>query len=110
MVLWKSQAMFRLALYTVASNAQGPIAFNRRSTPNSKERFLAFASLDKDKRSNRYLHFDTDSFDIKVDNCCTYFLSPELSDFIGAVANVKGKYIRSFSGKDTPVLHKGTIK
>jgi hypothetical protein len=50
----------------------------------------------------------TDSFDIKIDNCCTYSSTPELGDFIGPVLRVKGKYIRSFSGKDTPI--KGTIK
>jgi hypothetical protein len=109
-VPWRSRAMFKLALLTVASNTQGRIASKQRPTPHRKERFPAFTSLDKVDCSDRYLQFDTDSFDIKVDNCCTYSLTPDLADFIGPIPKVKGKYIRSFSGKDTPVLHKGTIK
>jgi hypothetical protein len=107
---WRSRSVLKIALLTWASNTQGRIAFKQRPTPNKRERFPAFSSLDKDKAGDSYLRFDTNSFDIKIDSCCTYSLTSDLGDFIGPVERVKGKYIQSFSGKDTPVMHKGTIK
>jgi len=53
--------------------------------------------------------FDTDSFKIKVDNCCSSSFTNNLDDVVGTPVPVKAK-VKGFGGSATPVTHRVTIR
>lgn len=76
--------------------------------PEGDETFLAFATAKT--RFKKEMYFDTDSFPIKVDNCCTTSISPSLEDFIPETLQpVHTKCIAGISGIRIPITQKGTL-
>jgi GAG-pre-integrase domain len=56
------------------------------------------------------MRFDTDSFRINIDNCCTSSITPNIGDFIGPIKKVSNKSAQGFNGDKSPVMHRGTVK
>lgn len=54
--------------------------------------------------------FDTDSFPIKIDNCCTRTMTPHRRDFVkGSITPVHNKFVSGYGGSLTKITHKGTV-
>jgi hypothetical protein len=57
------------------------------------------------------VQFDTDSFPVKIDNCCTQTMSGFKNDFIlASMIPVHGKHVVGFAHTKTVISHKGTVK
>jgi hypothetical protein len=55
--------------------------------------------------------FDTDSYPIKIDNCCSRTISHVKSDFIANTLNpVQNVWVKGFGNTRTKITHKGTIR
>jgi hypothetical protein len=61
------------------------------------------------KRQARRLFFDTDSFPILVDNCCSKSITNNIKDFIDPPKNTLTK-IKGYNGLSTKPLQIGTVK
>jgi GAG-pre-integrase domain len=107
-VPWKRGVMKRISLLAFASNTIGSALMRKRHLRGSIHGFHAFITNTKAK--SKRMAFDTDSFPIKIDNCCTCCISPNMGDFIGPVQVVTDKAVQSFNGQVTPVRHMGTIR
>jgi hypothetical protein len=70
---------------------------------------FAFTTTSKPP-SSKIMRFDTDSFRINIDNCCTTTITPNIGDFVGPVMEVKNKSVQGFNGQTSPVMHKGTVR
>jgi GAG-pre-integrase domain len=70
---------------------------------------IAFQSTEENEPIVRKYRFDTDSYPIRVDNCCTCCISPSLSDFVGPVVKVRKRSVKGFSGHTSVVQHRGTV-
>jgi hypothetical protein len=56
------------------------------------------------------IRFDTDSYPIKVDNCCTQTISGYKEDFIPhTLRPIHNKQVRGFGDTITKITHQGTI-
>jgi hypothetical protein len=56
------------------------------------------------------VRFDTDSFPVKIDNCCTQTMSGFKADFIPeTLVAIQGKHVIGFANTKTMITHKGTI-
>ena len=53
--------------------------------------------------------YDSDSFKIRVDNCCSYSMTNDLKDVIGKPVPIRA-HVRGYGGAITPVTHRVTIK
>jgi hypothetical protein len=53
--------------------------------------------------------YDSDSFKIKVDNCCSASFTNDLKDVVGEPVPIKAN-VKGFGGSYTPVTHRVTIK
>jgi hypothetical protein len=75
---------------------------------------IAYTTKVKDIENElgRATRFDTDSFPILIDNCCSRSLSHHKGDFIpGTIHDINQRVtIRGFGDTSTPILHCGTIK
>jgi Reverse transcriptase (RNA-dependent DNA polymerase)/GAG-pre-integrase domain len=67
-------------------------------------------AYDTQSKGNDINMFDTDSVPIKVDNCCTRTMSPYITDFVGVMTPVSGKYVQGISGTSSAILNQGTIR
>jgi Reverse transcriptase (RNA-dependent DNA polymerase)/GAG-pre-integrase domain len=55
--------------------------------------------------------FDTDSFEVKIDNCCSKTLSGHKSDFVkGTLHPVNNMAVEGYSGSLDAITHKGTVR
>jgi hypothetical protein len=101
--------MRKIALLTFASNVNGTTYMrNRHAAPNPRHQF-AYATTSK--QTDKFMRFDTDSFRINIDNCCTTTITPNIDDFVEPVVKVRNRSVQSFNGQTSPaVLHKGTIR
>jgi hypothetical protein len=60
------------------------------------------------RKSN--MSFDTDSFAIKIDNCCTRSMSFCKRDFlVGSMKPVRNLTVKGYGGSSTSITHQGTI-
>ena len=59
------------------------------------------------KEKVKYVHFDSDSFKIAVDNCCTRCLTNNLQDFIGKPTPITSPVVGI--GGTTRLAYKGTV-
>ena len=85
-----------------------------RHVPVRKKRllgpFVAMLSLQAASSSrDETLHFDTDSFPIKVDNCSSCSMTHEMKDFVDLPRPVRG-VVRGLGGNTVQATHVGTIK
>jgi hypothetical protein len=108
-VPWKRGVMKKISLLAFASNTIGSASMRKRRPQGTIHSLHAFVTNAKNSKS-KSMCFDTDSFPIKVDNCCTCRISPHIGDFIGPVQVVKDRAVQSFNGQVTPVKHKGMIR
>ena len=53
--------------------------------------------------------YDSDSFKIRIDNCCTASITNSLKDVVGHPVPIRA-YVKGFGGNPTPVTHKVTIR
>jgi hypothetical protein len=106
---WKKGAMKKISLLAFATNTIGAAKMRTHFQKGQVHGVFAFLTRSTKKQSKQ-LRFDTDSFMIKVDNCCTCCISPDIGDFVGPVETVTDKAVQSFNGQMTKVKHKGTIR
>jgi Reverse transcriptase (RNA-dependent DNA polymerase) len=60
---------------------------------------------------NRKERFDTDSYQIKIDNCCSRSMTHAMSDFVpGTLKPIKNLSVSGFGGSSTRITHEGTIR
>jgi hypothetical protein len=57
------------------------------------------------------VRFDTDSFKVKIDNCCTQTMSGFKDDFVtDTLVSIHGEHVIGFANTKTAITHKGTVK
>jgi hypothetical protein len=60
---------------------------------------------------NNTVRFDTDSYPIKIDNCCTQTTMGYKADFIpNTMVSINGKHVTGFSKTQTKISHIGTVR
>lgn len=120
-VPWKRSHMARIGLLLLSANHSGALVVHNKArgivvNKSYSEGAVVFTSttisntIEASKTKPVGIRFDTDSFKIKIDNCCTRSISPSLDDFIGPMTTVHGKAIRGFGGTTTPIKHTGTVR
>jgi hypothetical protein len=114
--------MINLSLIIFVANAHGTSAIvaMQRNLPyskgaNSKGACTSFTTYDQctsgtEGEKPKKVRFDTDSFEIKVDNCCTRSITPYVGDFVGTVTPVHGHSVRGFNGQSTKITNMGTVR
>lgn len=120
MVPWKFGRMPHLAVLLFASNVRGLVTVknqaralnSRNSNQNQGISFVTEAAHLKGSPNSapRQPRFDTDSFRIKVDNCCTRSITPHMTDFVGPVTEIHNAAIRGFNGGTSKIKHTGTVR
>jgi hypothetical protein len=56
------------------------------------------------------MSFDTDSFEMKIDNCCTRSMSHCIRDFlVGSMKPVRNSTVKGYGGSNTSITHQGII-
>jgi len=70
--------------------------------------YITEARTAVDRRNRSRLSFDTDSYDILIDNCCSHTLTNDLSDFISPPVQSEVK-IRGYNGSTNSTMV-GTVK
>jgi GAG-pre-integrase domain len=69
------------------------------------------AASDVEAFKSRISRFESDSFSIKIDNCCTKTISGYKEDFIpDTLTTVSDKVVKGFGNTITSITHTGTIK
>ena len=70
-----------------------------------------FQSTPPAKSRVHHALFDTDSFPIKIDNCCSRTLTFNKKDFLpGTLQPVQNRQVTGYSGTPVTITHKGTIQ
>jgi hypothetical protein len=69
-----------------------------------------FAFTTTKRSSNKYMRFDTDSYRINIDNCCTTSITPNIGDFVGPITKVTNRSVQGFNGEKLQVMHRGTVR
>jgi hypothetical protein len=88
-VPWKHRIMRASSLLAFASNTIGATTMRKRRPKGTIHGMHAFITRSTGQ-STKHVRFDTDSFRIKVDNCC---ISNSIGDFIGPVQPVNNKEV-----------------
>lgn len=122
-VPWKHSRMTRIGLLMISANRTGALMVQNRArgivlNKSNHEGAIVYTSTPIDLKSAyksatmkpTELRFDTDSYKIKIDNCCTRSITPSINDFVGPVETVHGKAIKGFGGTTTPIKHSGTVR
>jgi hypothetical protein len=78
-----------------------------RNLPND---IICNATYDQEAHRVKKTRFDTDSYPIKIDNCCTTTMSGYKNDFEPSTFQpVINKVVRGFGNVLTPITHTGTV-
>lgn len=122
-VPWKLSGMARLSLLLFSANQVGALAVQNKARgieliKSNHEGAIIYTSTAistdithrKSNSTPTEVRFDTDSYRIKIDNCCTRSITPSIDDFIGPVTTVQGKAIRGFGGTTSRIKHTGTVR
>jgi GAG-pre-integrase domain len=88
-----------------------------RTVTNGYQRIMSLTGqvvhLTEHKSDDVYantVRFDTDSYPVKIDNCCTQMMSGYKEDFVpGKLISIHGKHVIGFANTKTSITHKGTI-
>jgi hypothetical protein len=84
----------------------------RRYTPHGPDTNNTIANAIDASSSGRKAEmlFDTESFPIKIDNCCTRTMSHRKRDFVvGSMKPVQNLTVKGYGGSNTSITHHGTI-
>jgi Reverse transcriptase (RNA-dependent DNA polymerase)/GAG-pre-integrase domain len=92
--------------YTAEHGSAGSYHISR-NLPND---IICNATYDQEAHRIRKTRFDTDSYPIKIDNCCTTTMSGYKHDFEPSTFQpVINKVVRGFGNTLTPITHTGTV-
>ena len=69
---------------------------------------IAHTSEHSPNQSPHEIHFDTDSYQIGVDNRTSFTMTPSINDFVSPITPVKELYVQGIGGR-LKVIGKGTI-
>ena len=72
--------------------------------------YTAIAAQSTAATAPKLATFDTDSYTIKVDNCCTKSISSYLDDFIESQVPLTTRRVKGVQGYVTGPVYQGTIK
>jgi Reverse transcriptase (RNA-dependent DNA polymerase)/GAG-pre-integrase domain len=105
MVRYRNRSMYLCSLLAATSSySQG---YSNQSYSKAKQ-VNAYDSSTNCGKSE--MQFDTDSFAIKIDNCCTRSMSHCKRDFIpGSLRPVRNLAVKGYGGSSTNITHQGTI-
>jgi hypothetical protein len=80
-------------------------------TPLAYHYKMAQAHSTQDRKPRRATTFDTDSFSIKIDNCCSKCMSGKLQDFIpGSLCSIRPKLVIGYESSHSYITQVGTIQ
>jgi hypothetical protein len=69
------------------------------------------ADTSYDEVYSNAVRFDTDSYPIKIDNCCTQTMSGLEEDFISStLVSINGKHVIGFANTKTTITHEGIVE
>jgi hypothetical protein len=107
-VRYKYRSMYLCSLLTHTSNLS-PSTWKLRHGKQIAEAEMSALDTSLSRRKGDMV-FDTDSFAIKIDNCCTRSMSHCKRDFVvGTLRPVRSLVVKGYGGSTTNITHQGTI-
>jgi hypothetical protein len=108
------KCLFRLCVYAALVRHTVQEEINVLTTENMLAYSGSSSEMDCDDYAlsvTNHLRFETDSYPIKVDNCCTQTITGYQKDFVeGTIKSVVGKQVRGFGNKVSVITHQGTVR